>query len=197
MGRKSFWNKPKQRIACASLVFSLLGLSTVYWRAGQADEAATKTTPSGKPAAAAEDPAIERTRKQILMLDDLYKTAVVLITDKYVQKDTDISAGTAAQALFDAMRKKGHHDVRLLDATGTPYDDDNIPKDAFEKKAIEQLRGGQKTVEQVESRQGGRVLRLATPIPMVMTKCTLCHENYKGKGASDVIGALSYTLKID
>jgi hypothetical protein len=32
-----------------------------------------------------EDPAIVRTRQQALMLDDLYKTSVVLITEHYVQ----------------------------------------------------------------------------------------------------------------
>ena len=41
-----------------------------------------------------EDPAAERTRKTVKMLDDIYKTAVVLITDKYVESEDDFPAGT-------------------------------------------------------------------------------------------------------
>jgi uncharacterized protein YdcH (DUF465 family) len=143
------------------------------------------------------DVAVQRARKQVLMLDDLYKTAVVLITDKYVQKETDLSAGSAAQALFDAMRKKGHHDVRLLDATGSPYDDDNVARDEFEKEAIRQLKAGQATFERVEQREGGRVLRMATPIPVVMDKCVMCHEAYKSAKKGEAIGALSYTMRVE
>ena len=40
------------------------------------------------------------------MLDELYKTAVVLITKHYVDVDSDLPAGTAAIALFDAMKEK-------------------------------------------------------------------------------------------
>ena len=47
--------------------------------------------------------AIERTRKQVRMLDDLYKTAVVLITTHYVKDETSFPAGGAAVALFDAI----------------------------------------------------------------------------------------------
>ena len=164
----------------------------------RADEGAPKS--SGKAAATdnlSGDAAVARARKQVLMLDDLYKTAVVLITDKYVHKETDLSAGSAAQALFDAMRKKGHHDIRLLDATGSPYDDDNAPRDDFEKEAIRRLKSGEATVERVEKREGGRVLRMATPIPVVLDKCILCHEAYKSAKKGEAIGALSYTLRVE
>lgn len=57
--------------------------------------------------AAAKDPAVERTRKQVRMLDDLYKTAVVLITTHYVDEASDLAAGEAAVALFAAMKEKG------------------------------------------------------------------------------------------
>ncbi|MCA9081655.1 MAG: hypothetical protein KDA58_13920, partial [Planctomycetaceae bacterium] len=86
-----------------------------------------------------DDPAVARTRKQALMLDDLYKTAIVLVTDAYVNEDSDVAAGSAFQALFKAMKEKGHHDVRLLDASGVAYDDDNLPREGFEKKAVKAL----------------------------------------------------------
>ena len=158
---------------------------------------------TGSPPAAAAadkqsgDPAVQRARRQVLMLDDLYKTVVVLVTDKYVHSDKDVSAGSAAQLLFEAMRKKGHHDVRLLDATGEPYDDDNLPKDDFEKEAIRALKAGQPAFEKVEQREGGRVFRMATPVPVVMDKCVMCHEAYKSAKKNEAIGALSYTLRVE
>ncbi|MGD9853965.1 MAG: hypothetical protein AB7U20_03350, partial [Planctomycetaceae bacterium] len=54
-----------------------------------------------------DDAAVERTRKQIRMLDDLYKTAIVLVTTHYVEEDSDLAAGDAFQALFAAMKEKG------------------------------------------------------------------------------------------
>ena len=78
-----------------------------------------------------QDAAVERTRKTVRMLDDVYKTAVVLITEHYVNDDKDLPAGAAAIALFDAIKKKGWHEVKLLDVSGEPDDDDNVAKDAF------------------------------------------------------------------
>ena len=76
-----------------------------------------------QPASAAEEAqkkgrAIERTRKTVRMLDDVYKSAVVLITTHYVNDEDDLPAGSAAIALFDAVKKKGWHEVKLLDVTG-------------------------------------------------------------------------------
>jgi hypothetical protein len=146
---------------------------------------------------AADDAALARTRKQVLMLDDLYKNAIVLITEHYVDESSDLAAGAAFQKLFDAMRKKGHHDVRLLDATGQPYDDDNAPRDDFEKSAVAALKAGKPTYEQVVTQNGKQFLKLATPIPVVMQKCTLCHPAYKKAAAGQPIGALGYTIAIE
>lgn len=144
-----------------------------------------------------EDRAVARTRKQVMMLDDLYKTAIVLVTENYVNKPSDLAAGAAFQKLFEAMRAKGHHDVRLLDATGEPYDDDNAPRDEFEKAAIAALKSGKPSYEQVVVKEGHRYLRLATPIPVVMKKCTLCHPIYEKATGNQPIGALSYTVTVE
>jgi uncharacterized membrane protein YdfJ with MMPL/SSD domain len=142
------------------------------------------------------DPAVVAARQQALMLDDLYKTAVVLITKHYVNKETDLAAATAAKALFAAMKEKGHHDVRLIDATGAPYNDENIAQDKFEEQALEQLKKGKATYEQVEKRDDGRYFRFATAVPVVMEKCVMCHESYKDVKEGEAIGALTYTIKI-
>jgi hypothetical protein len=143
------------------------------------------------------DPALERTRKQVRMLDDLYKTAVVLITDKYVHSDNDLPAGTAFQALFGAMKKKGWHEVRLVDATGDPLVEKNAPADEFEKEAVKQLLAGQSGHEQVIEKDNRRYLRSATPIPVVMKKCAMCHPHYDDAKPGQAIGALAYTIPIE
>jgi hypothetical protein len=131
------------------------------------------------------------------MLDDLYKTAVVLITEHYVNGKETLGAGPAAIALFDTMKKKGWHEVRLLDATDNPYEARNSPRDDFERAAVEQLRRGEKYHEQVIKRGQDRYLRAATPVPVVLKKCVMCHEHYKDAKPGEAIGALSYTIKIE
>lgn len=143
------------------------------------------------------DPAVERTRKTVRMLDDVYKTAVVLITEHYVNDEDDLPAGSAAIALFDAIKKKGWHEVRLLDATGDPYEDKNVAKDGFEKGAIKKLKSGAAYYDEVVEKDGTRFLRAATPIPVVSKKCIMCHEHYADAKKGEAIGALSYTIPIE
>ena len=78
------------------------------------------------------DPAaLERTRESVKMLDDLYKTAVVAITNKYVEQQSDTPAAAVAKEVFAAMHKKGWHKARLVDATGKPKTKENLPKTEF------------------------------------------------------------------
>jgi hypothetical protein len=141
--------------------------------------------------------AIERTRKQVRMLDDLYKTAVVLITDKYVHRETDFSAGSAAVALFAAMKKNGWHEVRLVDATGQPFDEKNLPQGDFEQKALTALRGSETYLDEVVEVDGQRYLHAATPVPVVSKKCIMCHPHYADEAEGKAIGFLSYKLKVE
>ncbi len=143
------------------------------------------------------DPALERARREVKMLDDLYKTAVVLITDKYVENGTSVSAGTAAKAIFSAMKKNGWHDARLIDATGQPFEEGNAPQDDFEKEAIKQLKSGKAYYEQVVTTDGQRQLRAATIVPVVLDKCIMCHPHYKDVAKGAAIGAISYKLKVE
>jgi hypothetical protein len=144
-----------------------------------------------------EDPAVARARKQVAMLDDIYKTTVVLITEHYVNDNSSLAAGEAAQALFAAIKKKGWHEVRLLDAAGEPIVDGNRPRDDFERAAIAALKSGKSGYEQVVEKDGKRYLRSATPIPVVHKKCVMCHENYKLAKEGEPIGSLSYTVPIE
>jgi hypothetical protein len=143
------------------------------------------------------DPAIERARQQIKMLDDIYKTVVVAITDKYVHKETDLPAATVAMALFDAVKKKGWHEARLIDASGHPYHEKNVAKDDFEKAAVKAIVSGKEYYEQVVKIDGKQRLRAATPVPVVMKKCTMCHENYKDVKDGAAIGLLMYDVPVN
>ncbi len=140
-------------------------------------------------------PAVERAKRQAKMLDTLYKSAIVIITENYVDGSEDLAAGDAFQALFKSMKDNGFHEVRLLDATGDAYDSDNEPKNEFEKNAIKALLDGKPIYEQVVEEGEKQYLLSATPIPVVLEKCTLCHSNYAGvKGP---IGSLALKIPLD
>jgi hypothetical protein len=153
----------------------------------------------GRPTAQADDKkepspeAIERARGTAKMLDDLYKNFVVQITATYVRAQERTPAARIAQKVFTAMHDKGWHRGRLVDASGDPFNVDNLPKTAFEKKAVAAIKGGKAYVEEVTTEKGQPVLEVATVVPAVMKECTVCH---KGKKEGDVLGALVYTVPI-
>ena len=144
-----------------------------------------------------DDPAIARARKTVQMLDDIYKNAVVLITDKYVHEEDDFPAGSAAVALFEAISKKGWHQVRLIDATGQPYEEKNVARDDFEKAGIARLKAGDAVYEQVVDVDGQRQYRALTPVPVVMKKCVMCHAHYADAKENEPIGAISYSVPVE
>jgi hypothetical protein len=173
------------------LVFGLLcGILTTGIL--MSDEPATQKEEK-KPSTAA----VERTRKTVRMLDDVYKTTIVLITDKYVNSEKDFPAGSAAVALFSQIEKNGWHGVRLLDVTGDPYDSKNVAKDEFEKQGVGQLQAGRDYYEQIVEKDGKPYLRAMTPVPVVMQKCVMCHPHYANVKKGAAIGAVSYTLLIE
>jgi hypothetical protein len=146
-----------------------------------------------------DDAAVERARRTVQMLDEIYKQTIVLVTDKYVNKPEDFAAGSAAVLLFKNLSKSGHQQVRLVDATGEPYEEGNAPQDAFEKEGVKKLRSGAKIHDQVVAKDNGKYeLRAMTPVPVVMDKCVMCHDNYKAaKQKGEVIGAISYIIPIE
>ncbi len=135
-----------------------------------------------------------RARRETTLLDTLYKNAIVLITTHYVSDSDSIPAGEAFKALFATMKKDGWHEVRLIDGLGDPVNDENTPKDDFEKSAMKEILAGKARVELVVEQSGVRELRTLTSVPMVMDKCILCHENYRGQ---KIVGALGYRLPLD
>jgi len=146
-------------------------------------------------ATAAEDPAVERTRHQVEMLDTLYKTAIVLITEQYVTDPSKFSGASAAKALFDTMKENGFHEVRLVGLTDVLINPSvNKPKDAFEEEAKKKLTSGEAKYQEVVTVDGKRYLRKATPVPVVLERCVMCHANFKDNDG--VIGTLAYTVPL-
>jgi len=136
--------------------------------------------------------ALERTRDTVKMLDDLYKTAVVSITNSYVEGQASVPAAMVAKDVFDAMHKKGYHHARLIDATGKPKNKANVAKTEFEKKAVTQMKAGKGYYEEVGQVDGKDVLRVATVVPVVLKQCAVCH----GKKEGDLLGAIIYEIAI-
>lgn len=173
-------------------VLSLLvvGSLAVYSWADDPAPAAKKAAP--------DKAAVERSRKTVRMLDEVYKTAVVLITDKYVNDTDDFAAGSAAVALFQGVSKSGHQKVRLIDASGKPYEAANVAKEAFEKEGIKKLKAGAESYDEVVEVDGKYELRAVTPIPVVMDKCIMCHAHYAdAKKKGEIIGVISYIIPIE
>jgi hypothetical protein len=154
-----------------------------------AQESADKTKPRKR--------AVERSRETVKMLDNIFKQTIVLVTDKYVHGEDDFAAGSAAVLLFKNVSEAGDNKVRLIDATGDPYDAANVAQDDFEKQGIKKLKAGAAGYEEIVTRDGKPFLRALTPVPVVMQKCVMCHSHYADAKEGEPIGAISYTVPIE
>lgn len=139
------------------------------------------------------DPALERTREQVQMLDGLYKNAVVSITTRYVAGQDEQPAIMVAQDIFGAMRKEGWHSAKLVDATGEPLDDANAPRTDFEKDAAREINSGKPYFDRVVGEGNDRRLLAATVVPVVMQKCADCHTHKK---VGEILGFIRYDIPI-
>lgn len=134
------------------------------------------------------DAAVERTREQVQMLDVLYKNTVVAVNEMYKNPP----AIKVAQRVFGAMAKEGWHEVRLVDVTGAPLDEENAPKTEFEKNAAKAIADGKPYFDQVVGEGKERRLLAATVVPAVHERCAVCHGVEKG----DLLGFISYDVPV-
>jgi hypothetical protein len=141
---------------------------------------------AGETAAPAADAAVERTREQVKMLDGIYKNAVVSITNLY----DGPPAIKVAKQLFAAMEKDGWHSAKLVDVTGSPQSEANLPATAFEKNAAEAIRAGKPYYEEIHGTGTNRRLYAATVVPAVVKKCATCHGVKEG----ELLGFIRYEV---
>lgn len=137
----------------------------------------------------AQDHALTRARDQVKMLDSLYKTAVVSVTKRYEEGPPAIKV---AMDVFGAMEKDGWHKAKLVDASGTPQNEANLPKTDFEKRAAKAMQAGKPYYEEVDGEGAKRTLRVATIVPAVLKRCASCHGTKEG----DLLGFIRYELPV-
>lgn len=141
------------------------------------------------------DDGVEGARATVRMLDDLYKTTALLVATHYVAEEGDLPPIPAVLAIAKAMKDKHWHELRIIDATGSPLLASNAPRDDFEKQAVEKLNAGGTWHDEVIERDGVRYLRAATPLPLIVQSCTMCHPGYKKMSADKPVGVMTFTLK--
>lgn len=168
----------KRAVLSAVLTSLVLGVLAV---ASAAEKASVKLTP-------------EQARREVRLVDDLYKIAIVYMNDTYVKDESSVAAGETARAIFTAMKEKGWHEARLVDATGSPLAPENAPANDFEKRAIAKILKGETYVDAVVEEGGKKYLRAATVVPVVNAKCVICHP---GNKVGDVLGAVSYKIPLE
>jgi hypothetical protein len=139
-------------------------------------------------AAAGSEPALDRARDQAKMLDELYKNAVVSITNKY----DGPPAIKVAKEVFSVMEKSGWHKAKLVDASDAPQNEANLPQTGFEKRAAKVIKSGQPYYEEVTGQGTDRTLHVATIVPAVTEKCAKCHGVKQG----DLLGFIRYEIPV-
>ena len=135
------------------------------------------------------DPGVARAHQAVKMLDELYKTAVVSITEKYQKGQPAIMV---AKDIFKAMEDGRYHSARLVDATGSPLGEGNVPKTDFEKRAAAAMQAGQIYIEEVAGKGQDRRLLAATVVPAVHRRCAECHGVKQG----ELLGFIRYEVPI-
>jgi hypothetical protein len=174
---------------CALLALAITGPTATPVLSGDK----TKPADGGK----VDKAALKRARREVRMLDDIFKTAIVLITDKYVKTKKDYPAGRAAIRWLRDIGEKGWPEVRLIDVSGEPYTPANVANDDFEKEGVKQLKAGKGYYDRVVHKGGKGYLRAITAIPVVSERCILCHEHYKMAKKGEAVGALTYKVPLE
>ena len=113
------------------------------------------------------------------MLDDLFKVAVVDITNRY----DGPPAAKVAKAIFAAAKDKQYFKAKLLDATGAPQNEANVPQDEFEKRAAKAMTEGKTYLEEVVGKGKASALARGHRGSRRRQKCAKCHGVKQGRRA--------------
>lgn len=149
-----------------------------------------EASPAAPAAKANEDPAVVAARRQVQMLDALYKNAVVSITERFQRGQPAIMV---AKDVFQAMHDGKYHSARLVDATGSPLGEENEPDTDFEKRAAKAMQEGKDYLEEVVGEGKERKFLAATRVPAVHKRCAECHSVQEG----ELLGFIRYEIPIE
>jgi len=145
------------------------------------------STPVASPAAGTEQ--AERTTTA---LANALVAAVASISDATPPGATltEIEANSEAVSI---LLPECQNTYKLIDASGSPLDPDNVPKSNFEASALMELIGGAPLVQETI---GGH-LRTLVPLTSDMhPNCMTCHTNYGAFAPGTVVGAAVFKVKL-
>ena len=122
------------------------------------------------------------------MLDELYKNAVVSVTNKYNKPASDHGFHGHLQGHGEewVAQSETRRRFRRL------KNEANLPQTDFEKRAAAAMQAGKLYFEEVEGKGQGRTLYAATVVPAVTMKCASCH----GASVGDLLGFIRYEVPI-
>jgi hypothetical protein len=147
-----------------------------------------------KPGEKVDPAAVARARESVRLADDLYKATLINTHQTYGKDKEAPAAELMLKKIFEQMDKRGWHKARLVDATGKPLNKANAAQSAFEKAAVEKIKGGMPYYDEVATQKDGKsVLRAATVMPAALKQCASCHTGAK---QGSPLGAIVYEVPI-
>lgn len=96
---------------------------------------------------------------------------------------------TAIQEIGKELGVVGVYQARLV--SDQPMNPANAPQDAFERKALELMKNGAKSVSEIQTINGVSTFRRASADVASVEACVSCHV---GKNLGDVLGVLSLSI---
>lgn len=132
---------------------------------------------------------LEEARAAVTLLDEGYQTELEEIHRWYpIKSGQPVVAAAVVRRVQEQMVAKGWPRSRFLAVNASVMNPNHVPRDDFERGAVEKIREGAERVETIEK---GR-LRVATLVPMT-GGCASCHWT---PGTSGSKGAITWTIPL-
>jgi hypothetical protein len=125
--------------------------------------------------------------------DLLLATLVAALTQEFDETTPDnVEEGKRSISL---MFNDGNEDMRLVGTFG-PLRENDRPRDAFERVALERALTGQPYTA-VQRDKGAWSYRRSVPLSNFRMECALCHTNFPAEPTPDWVGALMLRVPIE
>ncbi|TWU17273.1 hypothetical protein Pla52o_52790 [Novipirellula galeiformis] len=114
---------------------------------------------------------VELARDRATVMQDVYKSTLAMLHDRYFHRDKSLLPARAMQDIFSDIEDQSGVEARWISASLKPMSVDHAPKSEFEKRAAKEIATGSTHVELVED----GYYRRALAIPLT-GGCLSCHE---------------------